>query len=264
VQSITAGGSGFGLGFFVVPTLFNNWGPFAPAAGFMWFGLLFFAAITSSLAMGQPVMAFLQQEYGLNRQRSALAFGGVVLALALPVALLHSNSFFDEFDYWAGTVMLVVFALVETVLFAWVFGMHRAWGEITRGAELWVPRIFYFITKFVTPVFLTLILAAYVFKPAAEWRPYLEELTGGEPAPAWRWAGDGLIGKLMHYDLDDRAEAIRQNAQLSAEKKAEGLAFLERLKTTRNIDRLVMVGLFVLFAILVKIAWNRRRREGRN
>lgn len=59
--------SGFGLGFMVFPTLFNNWGAFGPFAGFMWFGLLFFAAITSSLAMGQPIMAFFQTEFGLTR-----------------------------------------------------------------------------------------------------------------------------------------------------------------------------------------------------
>src|SRR5438105_3878324 len=43
---------GFALGFLTLPTLFNNWGWFAPVAGAMWFGLLFFAGITSSLAMG--------------------------------------------------------------------------------------------------------------------------------------------------------------------------------------------------------------------
>ena len=55
----------------VLPTLFNNWGPFASVAGFLWFGLLFIAAITSSLAMGQPVMAFFQDEFGLSRGKSA-------------------------------------------------------------------------------------------------------------------------------------------------------------------------------------------------
>jgi hypothetical protein len=35
---------------------------FGTLAGALWFGLLFFAGITSSLAMGQPVMAFLEDE----------------------------------------------------------------------------------------------------------------------------------------------------------------------------------------------------------
>jgi SNF family Na+-dependent transporter len=27
---------------------------------------------------------------------------------------------FDEYDYWAGTVSLVVFAMFETILFSWI------------------------------------------------------------------------------------------------------------------------------------------------
>ena len=67
VQASTAGGSGFSLGFLTLPTLFNNWGWFAPIAGAMWFGLLFFAGITSSLAMGQPILSFFTDEFKVTR-----------------------------------------------------------------------------------------------------------------------------------------------------------------------------------------------------
>jgi SNF family Na+-dependent transporter len=263
VQSATQGGSGFGLGFLVFPTLFNNWGWFAPVAGFLWFGLLFFAAITSSLAMGQPIMAFLQQEFGLDRTRSALAFGGLLLPLALPVALLNQATFFDEFDYWAGTVMLVVFAFGESVLFAWIFGMKNAWSEITRGAELWVPPLFYFVIKYITPVFLLIILAAYVFKPAADWKTYIEAVAYGKPAPAWEWAGDGMIGKLLHKDIDANRQKAESNADLSAAERNAALGYWDQVKTWRNIDRLVMVGVYVFFCALVFIAWSRRRAQER-
>ena len=139
-QSV-AGGSGFGLCFMTLPTLFNNWGPqFAPIAGFLWFGLLFLAAITSSLAMGQPVMAFLEEKFELTRVKAAWALMGMLLLLAVPVAMIHGKGVFDDFDFWVGTFALVVFALVEVILFAWVFGMDRGWDELMRGAELKVPR----------------------------------------------------------------------------------------------------------------------------
>jgi SNF family Na+-dependent transporter len=285
VQDYTKGGSGFGLGFMVFPTLFNKWGWFAPVAGFMWFGLLFFAAITSSLAMGQPIMAFLQQEFGMSRQRSAVAFGLLLLPLSLPVALMHSNIFNDEFDYWAGTVMLVVFALGEAILFAWVFGMDRAWAEMNKGAELWIPRLFYFIIKYVTPIFLILILAAYVFEPKGGWTPQIEGLFGGNPAPKWEWSSGSLVGKLMHVDvassrqgaLDDLEQArkkIEANAKLSSEERARQLAelaqtqqeagrFYDSLPWWRNIDRLLLAGVFVFFSVLVYFAWSRRQAEGR-
>ena len=33
-------------------------------------------------------------------------------------------------------------ALIESILFAWVFGMDRGWAEMLKGAELQVPRVF--------------------------------------------------------------------------------------------------------------------------
>jgi NSS family neurotransmitter:Na+ symporter len=55
---------GLGLGFRTMPFLFEQWGPVLSAvAGVAFFGLLFFAGITSSLAMGTPGMGFLMDEF---------------------------------------------------------------------------------------------------------------------------------------------------------------------------------------------------------
>jgi len=146
---------GLGLGFRTLPYLFTQWGPaLAAVAGICWFGLLFFAGITSSLAMGTPVMGFLKDEFGWKHRPAAWFFGGLVLVLGLPCVIWFQEGVFDEYDYWAGTVSLVVFALFEIILFAWVFGMDKGWAEITHGADIKVPRIFRFIIKFVTPLFL--------------------------------------------------------------------------------------------------------------
>ena len=247
VQDMTKGGSGFGLGFMVFPTLFQNWGNLAQAAGFLWFGLLFFAAITSSLAMGQPIMAFLQTEFRFSRAGSAWAFGAMLLPLAVPVACITQKSFFDEFDYWAGTFALVVFAVIETILFAWVFGMDRGWTELNKGAELKVPRVFYYIIKYVTPVFLLVILAAYAFQPTAGWDGYINAIVRGDPPPAWEWSGDGMIGKLLNKDIVVNPDA-----------PAEERDFLATLRILRGVDRFVMVAAFIFFSVLVAIAWKRR------
>ncbi len=107
VQAATAGGSGFGLAFLTLPTLFNNWGWFGPFAGALWFGLLFLAGITSSLAMGQPLLAFLQDEFGVRRSRAALIFGAGAGSLGLLCILLYPGGAFEEFDFWTGTFALV-------------------------------------------------------------------------------------------------------------------------------------------------------------
>jgi hypothetical protein len=281
VQNMTAGGSGFGIGFMTFPTLFQNWGVLAPVAGFLWFGLLFFAAITSSLAMGQPIMAFFQTEFGFSRPKSALAFGAMLLPFAAPVAFLNSRSFFDEFDYWAGTFALVVLATAETILFAWIFGMDRAWAEIGKGADMRVPRAFYYILKYVTPVFLIVILVAFTFKPEGKvvivdaktnqerievrgWTPYITGWFGKDRVPAWRWAPDGMIGQLLYRDLAAEKAALQEtlvSTPLTDEDHAKiraKLDFLPKLQTLRQIDRGAMIFAFLFFCGLVWYAWRKR------
>ena len=157
---------GFEMGFRTLPMLFQQWGPFFAAFfGLCWFGLLFFAGITSSLAMGQPVIAFLNDSFKICREKAAIILGIVVLLLAAPAILFYESGAFGEYDYWAGTFSLVLFALGETVIFVWVFGADKAWKQINNGSDIKIPKIFKFIIKYVTPVFLICIFTASLIKP---------------------------------------------------------------------------------------------------
>ena len=156
-------GSGFDLAFAVMPTLFQQI-PAGQVFGALWFALLFFAGITSSLAMGQPIMAFLQEEYRMTRQKAAVVLGAMVFVGCQPVIFYNQQGFLGEFDFWAGTFGLVLFATVEIILFAWVFGIDRGWNELTSGADLQVPKIFRVIIKYVTPTMLLVILGSWTFQ----------------------------------------------------------------------------------------------------
>ena len=155
LKELISEGGGLGLGFKTLPYLFEQWGGVLGVfAGVAWFGLLFFAGVTSSLAMGTPVMGFLQDEFGWKEKNAAWMFGFTVFLLGLPTVLFFNNGVFDEYDYWAGTVSLVLFAFVEIILFSWIFGIDRGWKEIISGADIKVPIVFKFLIKYVTPVFL--------------------------------------------------------------------------------------------------------------
>lgn len=219
---------GLGLGFRTLPFLFQQWGPtLAIIASVMWFGLLFFAGITSSLAMGTPCMGFLQDEFGWKREKAAWAFGATVALLGLPTVLFFNYGVFDEYDHWAGTVSLVIFAFFELILFAWVFGMKNGWEEITRGADIKVPIIFKYIIQYVTPVILGWVLIASM---PANW------------------------DKIMNTALYE---------QLAA---ATDPAVIDNLKKTilyQNISRLGLLAIWLGVASLVYIAYRKRIREGR-
>lgn len=160
-----AKGGAFDLGFVSMPLIFQRI-PLGEIFGFMWFLLLFFAGITSSVAMGQPIVAFLEDEFGMNRKKAVFTLAVVVFIAVQFVVIFLKYGFLDEMDYWAGTFMLVVFAFIETVLFMWVFGADKAWEEMNLGGDMRIPRPFYFIMKFVTPVVLFVIMAWWFLQDA--------------------------------------------------------------------------------------------------
>ena len=152
-----AQGGAFDLGFVSMPLIFEQI-PFGSFFGFIWFLLLFFAGITSSVAMGQPIIAFLEDEFKLSRQKATAILAVVVLISVQFVVFFLKYGFLDEMDYWAGTFGLAVFALVETILFMWVYGADKAWKEMNDGGDIAIPRVFYYIMKFITPLVLAIIL----------------------------------------------------------------------------------------------------------
>jgi SNF family Na+-dependent transporter len=158
--------AGFGMAFQTMPFLFEKWGEFLGTfAGVAWFGLLFFAGITSSLAMGTPWMGFMKDEFNMSEKKGAWSFGLITLILGLPTVFFFNEGVFDEYDYWAGTVSLVVFALAEVILFSWVFGMTRGWNEINSGSDLKLPKIYKPVIKYVTPMILLAVFIGALITP---------------------------------------------------------------------------------------------------
>ena len=64
----------------------------------------------------------------------------------------------------------MVFATIETILFAWVFGMEKAWDKIHKGADMRVPQAYKFVIKYITPLFLCVILGMWFVQ---EWIPII-------------------------------------------------------------------------------------------
>lgn len=155
--------AGFGMAFQTMPYLFQQWGDVLSIfAGVFWFGLLFFAGITSSLAMGTPWMGFMQDEFNWSKNKGAWSFGALALIMGLPTVIFYQQGLFDQYDYWAGTVSLVVFAFLETILFSYIFGIKKGWDEINRGADIKIPGVYKYVILIVTPLLLGWVLVSSV------------------------------------------------------------------------------------------------------
>jgi len=148
----------FNLGFITLPAIFSQTagGVFL---GFLWFFLLFFAGLTSSIALMQPLIAFFEDELKFTRRQAVLMTASIVFFSAHIVIFL--NKALDEMDFWAGTIGVVFFGLVELIIFFWIFGADKAWEEINRGGIIKVPKFYYYVMRFITPLFLTVLLIVW-------------------------------------------------------------------------------------------------------
>ncbi len=203
----------FDLGFVAMPIIFQKI-PLGFIFGTMWFLLLFFAGITSSVALTSPFMALLSEKFGMTKKRAAIVIGLVMFVLGLPIVLFLEHGYMDQYDFWVGTVLLTVFALFETLVFVFAFskakvvasgiknkflgyfkyGLDTGWEEMTRSADLKIPRVFYYIIKFVVPLYLIILLGGWLW----------QDLQSPTSVILMR----GVSGKPMFYQWMSRATMI--------------------------------------------------------
>lgn len=245
--------AGFGMAFQTMPFLFEKWGPILSlVAGVMWFGLLFFAGVTSSLAMGTPWMGFLQDEFGFNRKNAAYTFGLVTLVFGLPTVFFYQEGVFGEYDYWAGTVSLVVFALVESIIFSWIFGITNGWNEINKGADIRIPEFYKYIIKFITPLLLLIVFLGSLFTPKNN--DFKKELSSLFAGNGYSLDNSSIIKQISNQGLKE---------QIAVATDPEIIANLENNITYITLGRVLLLILFFGIAFLVYLAYNKRIKEGR-
>jgi neurotransmitter:Na+ symporter, NSS family len=165
-QSIVSAGekaSSLSLGFFALPGVFENmWG--GHFFGGLFFFLLFLAAVTSSLSMLQPAIAFLEEGLGIGRKASVSILGLITGLGAAFVALVSGDLIvLDHLDFWTANLCIFVLATVEVILFAWVLGLDKGLKELAIGAEIRLPRFLPILLKYITPSFLIVVFGAWLW-----------------------------------------------------------------------------------------------------
>jgi neurotransmitter:Na+ symporter, NSS family len=157
-------GGTFGLGFQTLPLVFDMM-PLGRLVGFLFFFLLFLAAITSSLSMLQPAIAFLEEGLGLGRKASVAVLGLITLAgNAVVVTFSGNTAAIDGMDFWVGTFCIYVLATIQTLIFGWVLGTKKGMAELERGAAIRIPRWFPFVIRYVSPAVLLAIMGFWLYQ----------------------------------------------------------------------------------------------------
>ena len=205
--AIGAGLTLFDLGFKVLPLFFVSI-PLGKFFGFLFFLLLFLAAVTSSLSMLQPSMAFIEEATGLRRKFSTLLLGVITFFITGYVVYFSKDlKAMDTLDFWMGQVAVYVFAMVQTIAFAWFFGVDRGIKLANAGSDVKLPKLSGAILKYITPTVLLCVFALWFAKDVlgviggGELSPYITDLFGadGKQPNAVAWMAIIIILVLFGF-----------------------------------------------------------------
>jgi SNF family Na+-dependent transporter len=159
-----AGQAGVGLGFKVLPLVFSK----MPAGAFFggaFFFMLFLAAVTSSISMLQPGIAFLEESLAVGRKASVAILGLLTtFGTGFVVYFTSDLKALDTLDFWVGTFLIFLLATIQVILFGWVWGIDRGFKELNHGATFPVPPIFRPVIRWICPGFLLGIFGLWVLK----------------------------------------------------------------------------------------------------
>jgi NSS family neurotransmitter:Na+ symporter len=189
----------FDLGFKALPNVFALM-PLGRFFGFLWFFMLFIAAITSSVSMLQPVIAFLEEGFALKRHASA-AFLGLLSALGCGFVVYFSQRLtaLDTFDFWVGTMLIFILATMQAILYGWVFGIEKGDEEAHKGAHIRIPWFVQLMLKYVTPVYLVVIFIGVCWTQGPDYAQTLNPWGGTEKFNPVALSSVLFIGTILGF-----------------------------------------------------------------
>ncbi len=163
--------AGPSLMFITMPKTFASF-PSGRVFGLLFFLLVLFAALTSSIALMESAVSTLEDELKWSRKKSTLVIGAVMLGLGTLSALgygvladvkIIGMQFLDFFDFITNSVMMPLAAIATCLLVTKVIGLDVVDEEVTLGGAKFVrKKIFHFMIKWLCPLFCLIILVSAV------------------------------------------------------------------------------------------------------
>lgn len=163
--------AGPSLMFITIPKVFDSMG-LGTIVGVLFFLLVLFAAVTSSIALTESAVSTFEDELGWSRKKSTLLIGCIMLALGSLSALgygplasvtILGMPFLDFFDFLTNSVMMPIAAIAICLLVSRVIGLDKIEEEITlNGQPFRRKKVFNFMIRYLCPIFAAIILASSV------------------------------------------------------------------------------------------------------
>ena len=163
--------AGPSLMFITLPKVFAEMG-LGTVVGVLFFVLVLFAAVTSSIALTESAVSTFEDELGWNRKRSTVLIGVIMIALGSLSALgygplagvtVFGMQMLDFFDFLTNSVMMPIAAIATCLLISRVVGVEAIAQEVTaEGKPFRRKKIFCFMIRWLCPIFAAIILASSI------------------------------------------------------------------------------------------------------
>lgn len=163
--------AGPALMFITIPKVFENMG-LGTLVGVMFFILVLFAALTSSIALTESAVSTFEDELKWSRKKSTVLIGVIVIALGslsslgygpLAGVTIIGMQFLDFFDFLTNSVMMPIAAIAICLLVSRIIGVNGIEEEVMHGENKFRRKaIFNFMIKYLCPIFAAIILASSV------------------------------------------------------------------------------------------------------
>ena len=163
--------AGPALMFITIPKVFASMG-LGTVTGCMFFLLVLFAALTSSIALTESAVSTFEDEFKWSRRKATTVIGVITIALGSLSALgygpladvtIIGMQFLDFFDFLTNTVMMPIAAIATCLLISKVVGVQRIEEEVMQnGGKFRRKKIFCFMIRYLCPVFAGIILLSSI------------------------------------------------------------------------------------------------------
>ena len=158
--------AGPGLMFGTLPQVFERmW--LGHIVGGVFFLLVLFAALTSSISLMETVVSIISDRTGLRRRPATIAATVFILLLGLPSCLgygplafveIFGMAFLDFFDFLSNSVLMPIVAFFTCLLIGWVLGTKTVSDEVERNFPFHRKRLFEVMVRWVASILLVCIL----------------------------------------------------------------------------------------------------------
>lgn len=163
--------AGPSLMFITLPKVFAGMG-FGTGTGILFFLLVLFAAVTSSIALTESAVSTFEDELHWSRKKATVFMTVIMIFLGTlsclgygPLAdiTVIGMQFLDFFDFLTNSVMMPIAAIATCLLVSKVIGVEKIENEVTEGGHLFKRKvIFQFMIKYLCPIFAAIILVSSV------------------------------------------------------------------------------------------------------